>query len=244
MQSHSLAAATGYVNRLVVALVILSIFASSSARSDSAIQSRAAGIAAAVEYCSHQLPGPSPWYHYRATTIATMNDDRTVLCFDGPIAETLDTSLFERLQERGFLVVRSLGGYMHPAMTISNILSARNITVIIRDFCFSACANALFVATQTTYVLRNAVVAWHGNLSTCAEPGIRAALARVEMPCMPHDHTGHFYRSRSIDDRYTIVPMTNYTESRFRIMLDSAFNKRAVLWMWHPKTMATISTAE
>jgi hypothetical protein len=222
-------------NRFIIALISLLILSSASARSDTAMRSSDAGIAKAVDYCSDQLPGPSIHYHLRSATIVSMNDDRTVLCFDGTLDNDLDRSPFELLQERGFLVIRSLGGYMHVAMPLSNILRAKDITVIIRDFCFSACANAFFVATQRTYVLKNAVVAWHGNLSTCEQPKIRYALERVEMPCFSYDHTGHFYRSRGIDPLPTLMPMTRYAESRFRIVLDSAFSKRSVFWMWHPK---------
>ncbi len=45
-------------------------------------------------------------------------------------------------------------------MELSDILREKNATVVIRDYCLSACANYVFVATDRTYVLKNSIVAW------------------------------------------------------------------------------------
>jgi len=112
---------------------------------------RDAAISSAIDYCRGH------------PKVITLSDDKNILCFDGTIDEDEGTVPFHDLERNGMFVVRSTGGYAEPAITIANILRDKNARVIIYDYCFSACANWILVATNETFVARNAIVAWHGG---------------------------------------------------------------------------------
>jgi hypothetical protein len=110
----------------------------------------------AVEYCRHQAwPGRS----------MHLSPDKQVLCFDGRIAEDLDASLASDLREDGLFVVRSSGGNSGPAIALSNIVRDRHATVVVYDYCFSACASFFLIASHQTYVLKGSLVVWHNPVS-------------------------------------------------------------------------------
>src|SRR6516165_3013604 len=92
-----------------------------------------------------------------------LSEDRAILCFDGPITSDRDVTAFYELKQNGFFVVRSPGGFAPVGIILSNILLEKNATVIVYDYCLSACANYFLVASSTTYVTKNTVVAWHGG---------------------------------------------------------------------------------
>jgi hypothetical protein len=119
-------------------------------------QARSEAIARAVDHCSSQDPNPPG----RA---GRLSEDRSILCFDGMIRRDLDLAPLHQLTNDGLFVVRSIGGDIFLAMKIADILWEKNATVVIRDYCLSACANAILIASNQTYVLTNAIVAWHGG---------------------------------------------------------------------------------
>jgi hypothetical protein len=90
-----------------------------------------------------------------------LSPDKQVLCFTGAISENMDVSLANDLKDDGLFVVRSLGGYPGPAVALSDIIRDRHATVVVYDYCFSACAGFLLVASYHTYVLKGTLVAWH-----------------------------------------------------------------------------------
>jgi hypothetical protein len=105
----------------------------------------------AVEYCRrYAWPGPM-----------NLSPDRQVLCFSGTISQNMDVSLAKDLEQDGLFVVRSPGGYPGPAITLSNLIRDRHATVVVYDFCFSACAEYFLIASYQTYVLKGTLVAWH-----------------------------------------------------------------------------------
>ena len=108
-----------------------------------------ADIHLAAAYCANE------------SSSAKLNEDGMILCFDGFIGHNVPIDLIGKLNDGGMFVVRSPGGYGMVAMKMADVLMARNATVIIRDYCLSACANYLLVATSRTYVLKDALVAWH-----------------------------------------------------------------------------------
>jgi len=174
-----------------------------------------------------------------------LSDDTTILCFDGDIRRDLDVEQFRRLGQNGLAVVRSSGGYLILAIIIANILMEKNATVIIYDYCLSACANFLFVATDRTYVLKNTIVAWHGGptKSYCSE----AILKEASPSAAPHDaycgalaFVATFYRRRGLDDRFVYYPQTPHTKNMLHLLTREGFNFRdasgrnRVFWMWNP----------
>jgi hypothetical protein len=135
--------------------------------------------------------------------------------------------------------VRSTGGFAPEAIRLANILRDRNATVVIRDYCLSACANYFLVPTGTTYVLKNAIVAWHGGPFACSSddadrvrqylaenierirmdfrrryPDMPQSVISVEALCEASGLSKQFFRDRDIDDRHTYGPQTPATKQR------------------------------
>jgi hypothetical protein len=95
----------------------------------------------------------------------TLSADGRVLCFDGGVARDLDVSRANDLKQDGLFVVRSSGGNAGPAIELSNLVRDRHATVVIYDYCFSACAVFFFVASYQTYILKGGLVVWHNPVS-------------------------------------------------------------------------------
>jgi hypothetical protein len=161
-----------------------------------------------------------------------LNEDRTILCFDGDIDHYLDVTPVLRLKDSGTAVVRSFGGSAGMAMTIADLLWEKNATVVVRDYCLSACANALFVASHQTYVLPHTIVAWHGGPADCSDQTAVEALRRLYRAC--NDYGRSFYAKRGLDRNHLIAPPTAHTRNLFYLAIDGAPQKRSVFWMWHP----------
>src|SRR5262249_49179788 len=153
-----------------------------------------------------------------------VSQDGTVLCFDGPIP--LDLQIDDQLQklnDRGFFVIRSPGGYFPPAMKIADALLEKDATVVIRDYCLSACANYMFVATHRTYVLTNSTAAWHGGPAGggCDRylEGDLAALGSIsEAACRSLALHKIFFQKRGIQPGFIYSPPTPYARMMFNIL--------------------------
>jgi len=90
-----------------------------------------------------------------------LSPDKQVPCFTGKISQSLDVSLANDLEEDGLFVIRSPGGNVNSAIALSDMIRDRHATVVVYDYCFSACASMLLVASYQTYVLKGTLVAWH-----------------------------------------------------------------------------------
>ena len=201
-------------------LCVVAALLSPSAVADS----RSDAISSAVDYCS------DPTTAVDEERTSRLSEDHTILCFDGRISAHLDLWPLRQLENNGFFVIRSIGGDIFMAMKIADALWEKNATVIIRV------ANAILIASKRSYVLADTIIAWHGGLADCEDPEVAAALARLHRSCTVVDWAGTFFAKRGIDRRYTIKPPTHYTRKMFDIVLQAAPNKRAVFWMWHPKS--------
>jgi hypothetical protein len=180
-----------------------------------------------------------------------LSEDRTILCFDGPITSDRDIAAFYELKQNGFFVVRSPGGFAPVGIILSNILLEKNATVVVYDYCLSACANYFFIASLKTYVTKNTLVAWHGGPSKayCGADDLermrkyyRDAPTVDGLPAPPPElacKTGEllqaFFKQRGIDDRHIYRPQTAYTQKMFDMAVSEALNKRRIFWMWHPQ---------
>jgi hypothetical protein len=115
-------------------------------------------------YTYVSLP-PSP----AGALVTGTSDDRVVrevaanavLCFDGTIGRDLDWDNFHKLKNNSLFVMRSIGGDGISAMKAADILLEKHATVVVYDYCLSACADAFLVASKETSVAKNTVVAWH-----------------------------------------------------------------------------------
>ena len=122
-----------------------------------------AGIAHGAAYSEFDAFSSAAIYCSRHKNAIKLSEDRAILCFDGPITADRDATAFHELKQDGLFVIRSPGGFAPVAIILSNILLEKKATVIVYDYCFSACANYFLIASFKTYVTKNAIVAWHGG---------------------------------------------------------------------------------
>lgn len=104
----------------------------------------------AVEYCRGNVSRPM-----------ALSPDGQILCFDGAVVKDIDVSLARSLKEGGLFVVRSPGGNGASAIVLANLIHERRATVVVHDYCLSACAAFFLIASHQTFVVRGALVAWH-----------------------------------------------------------------------------------
>src|SRR5579883_1205276 len=104
----------------------------------------------AAEFCRGDVERP-----------LALDPDHRVLCFDGALTQGMDVSLPKSLEPNGLFVVRSTGGDVMVAAALADIVRDQHATVVVYDYCFSACASFLLVASHEAFVLRNTLVAWH-----------------------------------------------------------------------------------
>jgi len=153
----------------------------------------------AVDYCRAPVPRPM-----------ALSSDQKVLCFDGWIDDGMDLSLARDLREFGLFVVRSLGGHDATAVALAHLLRDRHATVVIYDFCISACANYFFIASDQTYVVADTIVAWHGiavGSADCASfktfrDQETERIERVPCPGVPRKEVVEYYQAKSALARF------------------------------------------
>jgi len=179
-----------------------------------------------------------------------LSEDRMTLCFDGRISENSEVEgRFQELNDHGFLVIRSPGGFFPAAMKIADILLEKDATVVVRDYCFSACANYIFFATHKTHVLRDSVVAWHGGPASGAcngyVEGVRVAPGsdRATM-CDNLARQKTFFQARGIQPGFIYNPPTPYTRMMFNLLKSPGSRASGgptpgytsqIFWTWNPR---------
>ena len=178
-----------------------------------------------------------------------LSEDRTILCFDGRISADRDVAAFSELKLNGFFVIRSPGGFAPVGIILSNILLEKNATVIVYDYCLSACANYFLIASSATYVTKNTVVAWHGGPPSiyCGTGDIERMQKSYrdtpppqgspppEVVCKTGELSDAFFKQRGIDERHIHKPQTPYTKKMFDMAVRETPNKRNIFWMWNPQ---------
>jgi hypothetical protein len=185
----------------------------------------------------------------------SLQKDRTILCFDGPIGAEQNPGVFHELKQDGFFVMRSPGGHAYSSMLLANILREKNATVIVYDYCLSACANYFLIAASKTYVRKDTIVAWHGGTPKydCNWIGLDEmrrryrrrhdlaeddAAKQVDEFCKATGLAATFFKERGIDDRHIHAPQTAYTHKMVRMATSERLDKRSVFWMWNPKNQS------
>lgn len=180
-----------------------------------------------------------------------LSEDSTILCFDGPITSDRDVTAFYELKQNGFFVVRSPGGFAPVGIILSNILLEKNATVVVYDYCLSACANYFLIASLQTYVTKNTIVAWHGGPSKiyCGADDLERVRKHYrdsptiyglpapppELVCKTGELSDAFFKQRGIDERHIHKPQTPYTKKMFDMAVRETANKRIIFWMWNPQ---------
>jgi hypothetical protein len=179
-----------------------------------------------------------------------LSEDRNILCFDGLIRDDIDLKNFDSLNTGGVLVIRSGGGNIIKAMQIADILLEKRAEVIIHDYCLSACANAILVASRKTYVAANTIVAWHYSGIPSIVCGVRISTLPMDPAakqqndyydeyCKHSQLLNNFYKRRGIDDAFTRRPPTISTRRIFQLTVQQAADKDKILWMWNPANFDT-----
>lgn len=197
-------------------------------------------LSAAVTYCRT----------YPKTV--TLKDDRNVLCFDGPILKEQDDALFRQLSQQGLFVVRSTGGNAPAAIRLANVLRDKEATVVIYDYCVSACAAYFFVASAATFVMKKTIVAWHGTGTRfrCTSNTVEiigwerreTRLFSQRSPASLHElcsairQMTRFFKERNIDDRHVYEPQPPHIRKLFASAIERGEESgKKIVWMWHPR---------
>lgn len=183
--------------------------------------------------------------------------DQRVLCFDGVLTTDVDISQAKSLKQFGFLVVRSIGGDILVASTLADIVRHQNATVVVYDYCFSACASYLLLASYKTFVVRDTLVAWHYTIDPRWCPALVSSEAgdpkRVEKsPCpdAPPDVqegdkyrrylNSKFYTGRTVDPLFDDPPESFAVRKILKGMFEGTGRYPDVLWTWNPRYYASL----
>jgi hypothetical protein len=197
----------------------------------------------AVAYCRGNVTRP-----------IALSDDRTILCFDGAIFDQ-DFSPIERLKENGLFVVRSPGGSAATAIAVANLLRAKNPVVVVYDYCVSACAHYLLIATDQTVVRKSTIVAWHFMRGfECSEmasygDGWPERLQVTVCPSASWEQQTHYREVEALSIRFyterTLVPrlfgngfdtpQSIHVTKLLKSMSNGTGELPDVLWMWNPR---------
>jgi hypothetical protein len=203
----------------------------------------------AVEYCRGNVRRP-----------IALSDDRRILCFDGEIIDDQDLSSVRNLKDNGLFVVRSAGGSAETAIALANLLHDRHAIIVIYDYCISACAAYLLIATDQTVVRKSSIVAWHhaysgrdglpqcfgmkasddngpktlqSSLCPFVSPEQRTRFAQVGELSL------RFFEERTLDPRRFGPgfdwPQSVHVRRVRKDMLDATGVFPAAIWMWNPR---------
>jgi hypothetical protein len=181
-----------------------------------------------------------------------LKDDQTILCFDGPILKEQDDALFRQLSRQGLFVVRSKGGNAVAAIRLANILRDKEATVVIYDYCVSACADFFFVAAAATFVMKKSIVAWHGTGTRyrCTNNKVEIvgwerretrlfsdrSPASLRELCSAIRQMTHFFKERNIDDRHLYEPQPDHIRKLFASAIEHGEAAgKSIVWMWNPR---------
>jgi hypothetical protein len=226
-------------------VVVIIVVCSSDAL---ALDSNRSPYAAAVDYCRSMVGQ------------LTLNDDRSIFCFDGLVSPDRDASSLIALNDGGLFVVRSQGGSGTDAIKIATLLGEKRATVVIYDYCISACAHFFFVASARTYVSKDTIVAWHHGwlgwplCDAIAPRRVDNAkrLTRTFCHSLPEQYQKSarklqslaepFYKNRVIElAEFSLEspPQSAHMARILRSRFESTGTYPSVVWMWNPRYFKT-----
>jgi hypothetical protein len=199
----------------------------------------------AVEFCRGNVKRPM-----------ALDPDKRILCFDGDIPPELDFSVANTLGANGLFVVRSRGGVAPPAIALANMMRDRRATVVVYDFCFSACAGFLLIASDEAFVMKDTLVAWHLSSWPPLCPSLQVAKddgpKRLEkVACYdtsPQNRRVYKASQYQIDDFYStrvVDPLFEHPPESFRVrqvlkmMFEETGRYPDILWTWNPRYYAS-----
>lgn len=96
--------------------------------------------------------------------------DQQILYYTGDITPGQNESLFRLFQQASVkpqrLSIQSGGGNVDAGMDLADFVIANQLDVIVDKFCFSSCANYVFMAGRHKFIQPAAVLGWHGNAAS------------------------------------------------------------------------------
>lgn len=231
-------AITTLIFRIVLPVAVALLFSSTVSRAQ---QPDFSEYRRAADYCRGGVARPM-----------ALSPDRRVLCFDGTIGPEQDYSALKGLSNGGLFVVRSRGGDLFTAMDLADAVRDRHATVVVYDYCFSACASYLLVASVKAFVLRDTLVTWHYPNKSSWCPSLvwpkDDGPQRVEKsPCetsSSEEKDGDkyrryrnlkFYLGRAIDNRFDDPPESIGIRRILRHMFENTGTYPDVSWTWNPR---------
>ncbi|MGL3209671.1 hypothetical protein [Bradyrhizobium sp. BR 1433] len=113
----------------------------------------------ALAFCQEIKTSSRIFQQERASPL-TLRSDRKVLCINDWIFSEQEILVADSLEQGGYAVIHGFGGEVSPTIALAEILKSRQAIVIVRDYCFAACANYLLFASAEAFVPRDAIVAW------------------------------------------------------------------------------------
>lgn len=124
---------------------------------------------ARAERAIAQCENPTEPTSYRSSggDIAPVNAWRetdNLLCIDGGFHDGLGAWLDDTLVPDDQVVIRSVGGLGREGILAGEAIKAADASVIVWDYCLSACANGPVLGAKEVLVPQEGFIAWHGGL--------------------------------------------------------------------------------
>ena len=181
--------------------------------------------------------------------------DKRVLCLDGVISPDADFSLAGAQKVNGLFVVRNIGGFTSTAVALANMVRDRRATVVVYDYCVSACASFLLVASDEAFVMKGTIVAWHhtswpfcptleeskdGGPKRLEKPPCADTSLRISArPREAEEKRDEFYADRVVDPLFQDPPQSFTMRKRLRSMFEGSGRYPDVVWTWNPRYYAS-----
>lgn len=85
--------------------------------------------------------------------------------YQGDISSANNRDFFKRIHNKAVdrLLITSAGGEVEAGIELGLWVFRQKLTLVVRDYCFSSCANYVFTAASRKIIQPGAIVAWHGN---------------------------------------------------------------------------------
>lgn len=198
----------------------------------------------AADYCRGDVARPM-----------ALSPDGRILCFDGEMLRGQDYSLAAELEDGGLFVVRSGGGDVSMALPLGILLGHKHAIVVVYDYCLSACADFLLLASADAFVLRETLVAWHDFSGIHFCPALIKARDGgpqrfKKLPCpgasdefwrsqtQIEEAAGQFHGRRILDPGLEMPPQSIAVRKRLRSLAAARTCPIDLLWTWHPRHYA------
>ena len=119
--------------------------------------------------------------HYSLLSILLYNAVNTLpaaaegtATYRGDISLQHNRDFFRRVQDQKIqrLIITSSGGEVLAGIELGHWVYRQQLTLEVRDYCFSSCANYVFTAAADKIIRPGAIVAWHGNYHHLYQTGL------------------------------------------------------------------------